>query len=280
MARSRRGRGKPVSAWQDQRAERNRQSVVRLTARCRTFFRQPCCRARLCSSIRAADAAACDQFLLARASASRRPSGAGAGAKKRRARRLDLAAYRQSQKRIADDIPYAARALSRTRLFARRRFLLRVRAAGLPLRLACRSVAWRTKQECQLALRLRGRLAILERAERGGAAASPPAGAALRGERRAAVENRRNRPPRAAVPGVGRAARDAVAQAPRLLGPAQPAGDQSRRPRRQMRCRGARPSRGAGGRTGAYRLISPRLMLVPRLASSVFVRPLEKICTV
>ena len=93
--------------------------------------------------------------------------------------------------RIAGHIPNAARTLSRTRIRAGSRILLCMRAAGLSLRLACRSVERRRQQECDLALRLRGRMAILECAERPGPSPAAPASAALRSNRRAAVEDRR-----------------------------------------------------------------------------------------
>src|SRR4029077_3439090 len=122
--------------------------------------------ARARPPVRAADAAAGDRFLLARASAARRSPGAGAGGKERRARDLDLAPRRQAQARLGGDVPDTAGALSRSRICARPRFWLRLRPAGFPLRLACRSVGQRPEQKCHLALRLRNRLAVLERAER------------------------------------------------------------------------------------------------------------------
>src|SRR5580698_3786789 len=82
--------------------------------------------------VRAADAATGDRFLLARASAARRSAGAGARGKERRARRMDLAPGRQSQERIAGDIPHSARALSRSQIRAGSRLLLRLRSAGFP----------------------------------------------------------------------------------------------------------------------------------------------------
>jgi len=49
-----------------------------------------------------------------------------------------------------------------------------------------------SEPERHLALRLRDRLAILERPERRSAAVAPPAGAALCTKRRPAVEDRRD----------------------------------------------------------------------------------------
>src|SRR6202051_3766120 len=211
-------------------------------------------------SVRAAAAAAGDRFLLARPSAPRRSPGAGAGRQERGARQLDLAPRREAQERFAGYVPDPAGALSRNPIFPRARFLLRLRSTGFPFRLACRSVGQRPEQERHLALRLRDRLAVLERSERRSAAAAPPAGAALRRRWRALMEIRRDRPPRAAVPGVERASRHAVAGAARFLGLAEPAGDQSRRSRGQMRQRGARPQCGAADDVD-YTMISPRLML-------------------
>src|SRR5580698_1148200 len=116
--------------------------------------------------VRAADAATGDRFLLARASAARRSAGAGARGEERRARHLDLASRRQAQERPAGDVPDAAGPVSRNQIWARSRILLRLRSAGVPFRLARRSVGRRPEQERHLALRLRDRLAVLERAER------------------------------------------------------------------------------------------------------------------
>src|SRR5580704_7479420 len=190
-----------------------------------------------------------------------------------------MAPRRQAQERLAGDVPDTTGALSRSQICARSRLLLRLWSAGFPFRLACRSVGRRTEQERHLALRLRDRLAILERTERRSAAAAPPAGAALRRRRRALMEIRRDRPQDAVIPGVERASRYAVAGVARFLGLAEPAGDQPRRSRGQMRQRGARPQRRAAHDDGDHIMISPRLMLAPRLASTVLERPPAKICT-
>src|SRR5580700_7161149 len=144
--------------------------------------------ARARPSVRAADAAAGDRLLLARASAPRRSPGAGARGQERRARRLDVVPRRQAKDRLAGDVPDTAGALSRNQICARSRLLLRLRSTGFPFRLACRSVGRRPEQKCHLALRLRDRLAVLERAEWRGAVAAPPAGAALRRRRWALME--------------------------------------------------------------------------------------------
>ena len=98
-----------------------------------------------------------------------------------------------------------------------------------------------SQQESRLARRLRDRLGTVERAERFRAHPQAIAGAPLRRKRQAAAQDRGGRPPGAALPGVGRAPRHRLAAAAGLLGRAQSAGDQSRRPRRQMRQRGERP---------------------------------------
>ena len=61
-------------------------------------------------------------------------------------------------------------------------------------------------------------------------------------DRRAAVEDLRSRPSRAAVPGVARAPRHGLAGAARVLGPAESADHQSRRSRGKMRRRGDIPA--------------------------------------
>src|SRR5580704_8472786 len=124
-----------------------------------------------------------------------------------------MAPRRQAQERLAGDVPDTTGALSRSQICARSWLLLRLWSAGFPFRLACRSVGERPEQKCHLALRLRDRLAILERTERRSAAAAPPAGAALRRRRWAPMEDRRDRPQGAIVPGMERASRNAVAGA-------------------------------------------------------------------
>ena len=64
-------------------------------------------------------------------------------------------AWATAAERNTGHIPNATGALPRTRVHSGSRILLRVRSAGLSLRLACRSVARRCKQECGLARRLR-----------------------------------------------------------------------------------------------------------------------------
>jgi hypothetical protein len=105
---------------------------------------------------------------------------------------LDLAAGRQTERRFASHVPNATRTLPRTRLCAGSWILLYVRAAGLSLRLACRSVERRCQQGCYLALRLRGRMGILEFAERPDPASPAATNAPLRSNQRAAVEQRRD----------------------------------------------------------------------------------------
>ena len=142
-----------------------------------------------CPPIRPADAAARDRFVLGRASTSRRSPGARACCPQRSAERLELASRRQE--RVASHIPDATRAFSGTRIRAGSRLLLRVRATDLSLRLACRSVGHWDQQECGLAHRMRGRMAILDCAEWPRPAPPTPASTALRRKRRTAVEERR-----------------------------------------------------------------------------------------
>jgi hypothetical protein len=68
------------------------------------------------------------------------------------------------------------------------RFLLCVRPAGLRLRLAC--LGRGHQRECELALRLRDCVAVLECAERPSPAAAAPASATVWPDRRAAMEER------------------------------------------------------------------------------------------
>ena len=163
--------------------------------------------ARAGALVHAADAAAGDRFYwrahpvradrLARVLAAR--SGAPAGWTWR---------LGDGRGRAAGELSQSAGAVPRGRLHPRSGLLLRVRAAGLPLRLARRPVGARTQRQCRLAHRLRGGVAIMECAERFRPGDQAAAVAALRQHRQAAVEDRRGRPSHAAVPGLARAARE------------------------------------------------------------------------
>ena len=185
-----------------------------------------------------ADAAAGGRLLLARPSGARRPARPRAGGEDRRARRLDLAARLRPRQGSAGHVPRSRRALSREEAPPRPGLLLRVRPAGVCVRLASRPVGARAEPQGAVAHRLRDGVAPVERAERFRKSPAPRPAAPLRADRRPAVAHRRGRSPRPAVPGVARASRHAVAEAARLLGPAQPADDQPRRPRGEMRRRG------------------------------------------
>jgi hypothetical protein len=63
----------------------------------------------------------------------------------------------------ADHVPNATNALSGTHIRERSRILSCMRATGLSPRLACQPMERWPKQECDLALRLCGRVAILDR---------------------------------------------------------------------------------------------------------------------
>jgi hypothetical protein len=103
-----------------------------------------------------------NRFVLGRASTSRRSPGACARCPQWSTKRLELAPRRQSQGRTAGHVQNTTRTLSGTGICAWSRLLLRVRPTRLSLRLARRSVGGRDKQERSLALRLRGRMAIVE----------------------------------------------------------------------------------------------------------------------
>src|SRR5262249_51235042 len=104
----------------------------------------------------------------------------------------------------AGDLPVSPCAVSRKALCPWPRLLLRVRAERLSIRLARGSVGQRPQQACAVAWRLRHCLAILECAQRAGAFAATIAGPPRRADGRAAVEERRGRSSRAALPRVGR----------------------------------------------------------------------------
>jgi hypothetical protein len=186
----------------------------------------------------ATDAADRGRRLLARPPATRRSARARARGRERRAVELDLAPERQSARWPASELPVTAGTLPGGRLLARSWLLLCLRAAGLQLRLAPRPVEARTQPERRMAHRLCGGLALVERAERLRSAAQAAAVAALRHHRNASVEDRRGRPPHAAVPGLARAQARCLAIAARVLGMSQPAGHQPRGSCGQMRRRG------------------------------------------
>src|SRR5262249_51732127 len=133
----------------------------------------PCARA----AVHPADAPACRRRLLARAPGPPRAPGARAGGEKRRAGGLDLAAREGRAARSAEELPLPAGALSRARVRARPGLLLRLRPAGVPARLARRSVGRGHEPQRDPARSLRDRLAVLERPQRPGTAAQAPAGA-------------------------------------------------------------------------------------------------------
>src|SRR5262249_56381062 len=83
--------------------------------------------------------------------------------------------------RSAEEFRLPAGALSRARVRARRGLLLRLRPAGVPARLARRSVGSGHEPQRNLARGLRDRLAALERAERLGTPPPARARAALPG---------------------------------------------------------------------------------------------------
>src|SRR5215212_8171371 len=103
-------------------------------------------------AVDAADAAACGRQLLARACPPRRPAVARARVSHRRARRMDLACR---QARPAGQLPPTARAVSRSEILARAGLLLRLRPAGLSLRLASRPVGRWAEPPRRMALGLR-----------------------------------------------------------------------------------------------------------------------------
>jgi hypothetical protein len=144
--------------------------------------------------VRAAHAEACDRFILAGASHSCRPFGPRTRGTQRRPERLVLAARRRPKE--GEHVPNATRTVPGGSVRKRSRMLLRVRTAGLSLRVACGSMGSGTQQECDLACRLCGRLAILECAERASRTPAAIASAPLRRVRRTTVEVRRSRPPR------------------------------------------------------------------------------------
>jgi hypothetical protein len=118
--------------------------------------------------------------------------------------------------------------------------LLRVRTTRLSIRLAYRSMGQRPQQARHLALRMRHRMAVLERAKRTGAAATTASGTPLLPNGRSPVEERGGRPSRAALSRLERASGCALRGLAELLGPTEPADHQSGRSHAEIRRRGAR----------------------------------------
>src|SRR5947208_1510875 len=100
---------------------------------------------------------------------------------------MDLA--RRLGRGPARQLTPAAGALSRAAFRQGPRLLLRVRTAGVPLRLASRPLGRRTEPKGGVAHRLRGGVAALECAERPRRSAAASASATLRADRRAPLEN-------------------------------------------------------------------------------------------
>ena len=108
--------GNPMSKWQELKAERNRQSVARLTRALPEIFPSVVSVARARPPVRAADAAARDRSYWRahplRADRLARALAAESGAPDGWTWRLGD----KPQKRIAGDVPHAAGALSRSAL--------------------------------------------------------------------------------------------------------------------------------------------------------------------
>src|ERR1700736_130553 len=218
-------------------------------------------------AVRAADPASRDRILLAPSPGARRQARPRARGEERRARWLDLAAGKPRQGGTSGELPRAARALSRGRARAGPGPLLRVRPAGVPARLAPRPVGRPpAQQERELAQLLRRRLEPVDGAERPSAPPQGAAGPPLPAHRRAPLEGRRGRSPRAAVRGVARPPRARVAAAAGVLGRAEPAGRQPLRPRDEMRAGIRRPGAAAGH-------ASPRRSARTDLISAVSIAP-------
>ena len=157
-------RGPIMSKWQEEKAERNRRSLARLTrALPRIFPSAVLSRALGRPFVPPTPRLAIDSYWgahplradrLARALAAR--SGAPSGWSWR------LGDNRKNGLPATFRMPPAP---FRERAYARARLLLCVRATDLSLRLACRSVGHWDQQECSLAHRMRGRMAILDCAE-------------------------------------------------------------------------------------------------------------------
>ena len=157
--------GRTMSKWEAEKAERNRRSIARLTKSLPGIFPSAVLSRALgrpfvpptprlaIDSYWGAHPLRADRLACALAARSGAPTGWG------------LAARGQSQEWLADHIQNAPSALPRTRIRTGSRILSCMRATGLSLRLARRPMERWPKQECDLALRLCGRMAILDCSE-------------------------------------------------------------------------------------------------------------------
>src|SRR6266568_5664365 len=198
----------------------NRQGAGALAAQSAGDLSGPRMVARARPPVHPADPATRRRILLAAASGPRRPARPRARGIEQRTGRLGVAERQPENVGCAAWLSRATRPVSRKDPCQRPGLLLRMWAAGVPARLASRSVGRRASQpQCDLARLLRRGLETVDRAERSRAAFAKAAEPPLRRHRRAARQGRRGRSPRAAVPGVarGRAGR-AVAGAAELLG--------------------------------------------------------------
>jgi hypothetical protein len=174
--------GPDVSKWQDERAERNRRSLVRLTKALPPIFPSavlsralsqrfipPTPRLAIDSSWRAHPLRA-DRLARALAAKTGPPVGWKADQPK-------------PQNRVTRNIPNAAGSVPRASLQLGSGFLLRLRTTRLQTWLAQGPLECRAKHECGMALCLRYCLAVVERTEQRGSTPAPPARAALRPNR-------------------------------------------------------------------------------------------------
>ena len=237
-----------MSKWQDVEAERNRQSLVRLTKALPPIFPSAVLsRALSRPFVPPTPRLAIDSYWrahpiradrLARALAARNGAPSGWTWRLGGDRRTDYQSHSGPRR------PPIANEHTR----------------GVPDSAVCagnRFIAWAGTSICGTPVSTRTRSGIARAWSHGNSGTRRVAkrgscGAAvssLRRNRRPVMEERRGGPPRPAVSGVERTPRRAMAAVARLLGFAQPSGDQPRCPCREMRGRGARPIRRPPSRT-------------------------------
>ena len=242
-----------VTEW---RAERNRQSLARLTKALPPIFPAPVLAHALGRPfIPPTPRLAVDAYWRAHPIA-RRPARAKRWRPAAVRRRAGMVARIDARGRPAGHLSRTARALSRRTLQSWSGPLLRLWSAGLSPGMALRSLGQGAEPECRVACRMCHRVAAVERAERFCASAQTAADAALRANRRPPLENRRGRSSDAAVPGLARASEYLLARASGFLGRTESASDQQRRSRGEVRRGGAipRPTPGGGAVAQFWRL--------------------------
>ena len=225
--------------------------------------------------LRAAVATARRRKLLAPPPGARRSLGSGFGGSESRTRRLAMAVGIERRRWPRPNIPGSSRTVPRGSISRRTRHMLPLRPAGLPFRLASRSLGRRQDQPPRpMARVLRGGLEGLERSCRSRQIASPAAEATLRRNRAALVARSGGRPSHALASGLAQPTRSPLGRLAAVLGLPQSPGHQPRRSPHEVR----RRSFASCGRSGGPRRLRPSSRHGCRVARPQWKIPLSRTC--